>query len=173
MKKLLFFINKLTQNVGESQPGEITDPIDTKFGPIGTLICYESIFPEISRMFARKDTTLLINITNDAWFGTTSAPYQHFSLARMRAIETRLPLIRVANTGISAVVHPTGESEMITPLFRRTVAIAYIRPGDPRTTFYTRFGDVFAWLVTIVFFTPIFIHWGGIIRERFSKKEVS
>ena len=172
MKKLLFFVSKLTQNVGESQPGYVTDPIDTEFGPIGSLICYESIFPEISRMFARKDAALLINITNDAWYGTTSAPYQHFSLAQLRAIETRLPLIRVANTGISAVVHSTGRTEMITPLFRRTIAIAFVQPA-PRTTFYTRFGDVFAWLITICFFTPIFIHWGGIIRKRFSDKEVS
>jgi len=146
--------------------------METEFGAVGSLICYESIFPEISRMFARKDAALLINITNDAWYGTTSAPYQHFSLAQLRAIETRLPLIRVANTGISAVVHSTGRTEMITPLFRRTIAIAFVQPA-PRTTFYTRFGDVFAWLITICFFTPIFIHWGGIIRKRFSDKEVS
>jgi len=172
MKKLLFFVDKLTESVGETQPGEITDPMETEFGAIGTLICYEAIFPEISRMFARKGAAILINITNDAWYGTTSAPYQHFSLAQMRAIETRLPLIRVANTGISAVVHPTGEAEMITPLFRRTIAIAFIRPC-PRTTFYTRFGDVFAWLITLCFFTPIIIHWGGIIRDKIFKQEVS
>ena len=172
LKKLLFFVDKLTESVGETEPGSITDPMETEFGAVGSLICYEAIFPEISRMFARKDAALLINITNDAWYGTTSAPYQHFALAQMRAIETRLPLVRVANTGITAVVHPTGDAEMTTPLFRRTVAIAYIRPG-PRMTFYTRFGDVFAWLVTLCFFTPILIHWGGIIRKRFSHEEVS
>jgi len=172
LKKLLFFVDKLTESVGETEPGTITDPMETEFGAVGSLICYESIFPEISRMFAREDAALLINITNDAWYGTTSAPYQHFSLAQMRAIETRLTLIRVANTGISAVVHPTGEVDMRTPLFRRTIAIAYVRP-NPRMTFYTRFGDVFAWLLTVCFFTPIFIHWGGIIRRRFSHKEVS
>ena len=172
MKKLLFFVDKLTESVGETHPGEITDPMETEFGSIGTLICYESIFPEISRLFARKDAAFLINITNDAWYGTTSAPYQHFCLAQMRAIETRLPLIRVANTGISAVIHPTGEADMITPLFRRTIAIAFIRPC-PRTTFYTRFGDVFAWLMTLCFFTPIFIHWGGIIRKKFFTEEIS
>ncbi|MBN1881866.1 MAG: apolipoprotein N-acyltransferase [Deltaproteobacteria bacterium] len=172
LKKLLFFVDKLTESVGETEPGSITDPMETEFGAVGSLICYEAIFPEISRMFARKNAALLVNITNDAWYGTTSAPYQHFSLARMRAIETRLPLIRVANTGISAVVHPTGDVEMMTPLFRRTISVAYIRPC-PRTTFYTRFGDVFAWLVTLCFFTPIFIHWGGIIRKGFSHEEVS
>lgn len=172
LKKLLFFVEKLTESVGETEPGTITDPMETEFGAVGSLICYESIFPEISRMFARKDAALLINITNDAWYGTTSAPYQHFSLAQMRAIETRLPLIRVANTGISAVVYPTGLVDMSTPLFRRTIAIAYVRP-NPRMTFYTRFGDVFAWLMVICFFTPIFIHWGGIIRRKFSHKEVS
>jgi len=172
LKKLLFFVDKLTESVGETEPGKITDPMETEFGSIGTLICYESIFPEITRMFARKGAAFLINITNDAWYGTTSAPYQHFSLAQMRAIESRLPLIRVANTGISAVVHPTGEAEMITPLFRRTIAIAFIRPG-PRTTFYTRFGDVFAWFITLCFFTPIFIHWGGIILKKYFTKEIS
>ena len=68
---------------------------------IGVLICYEGILPVAARMYKNNGADLLVNITNDAWFGTTSAPFQHFSMAIFRAVETRLYLVRAANTGIS------------------------------------------------------------------------
>ncbi len=170
LRKVLFFIDKLVQAVGDICPGEITEPMETDFGPVGTLICYEAIFPDISRMFARKGASLLINITNDAWFGDTSAPYQHFSMARMRAIETRIPMIRVANTGISALIDTTGRVDLETRIFKRTFVVGEVRP-DSRLSFYTRFGDVFAGLVVIAFFSPIFVHIYSIIRRKTRKEK--
>ncbi len=166
MRSLFFFVDKLANGAaGDFSRGTTTQPIPTAIGPVGTLICYEAIFPESARLFARNGAALLVNITNDAWFGTTSAPYQHFSMARLRAIETRLFFIRAANTGITAVVDPTGTCEVKTDIFTRTVAL-----GDvivkPRTTFYTRFGDVFARLLTLIFFSPLIVHGYSIIMRK-------
>jgi apolipoprotein N-acyltransferase len=158
MRWLFFFVDKLARGAGgDFSKGTITEPIPTTIGPVGTLICYEAIFPESARIFARNGAALLVNITNDAWFGTTSAPYQHFSMARLRSIETRLFLVRAANTGISTVVDPTGKDEIRTDIFTRTVALGEVIP-KPRTTFYTRFGDVFAQLITLAFFAPFIVY---------------
>jgi apolipoprotein N-acyltransferase len=167
LRGLFFFVDKLAKGAaGDFSMGTITDPIPTAIGPVGVLICYEAIFPESARLLARNGAALLVNITNDAWFGTTSAPYQHFSMARMRAIETRLFLIRAANTGITAVIDPTGKDEIRTDIFTRTVAIGEVIPKS-RMTFYTRFGDLFAQLVTLIFITPFIIHgYSILIRKR-------
>jgi apolipoprotein N-acyltransferase len=158
MRRLFFFVDKLAKGAaGDFSKGTITDPIPTAIGPVGTLICYEAIFPESARIFARNGACLLVNITNDAWFGTTSAPYQHFSMTRLRSIETRLFLVRAANTGISTIVDPTGKDEIRTDIFTRTVAMGEVIPKS-RLTFYTRFGDVFAQLITAVFFAPFIVH---------------
>jgi apolipoprotein N-acyltransferase len=166
LRGLFFFVDKLANGAaGDFSMGTTSDPIPTDIGPVGTLICYEAIFPESARLFAKNGAALLVNITNDAWFGTTSAPYQHFSMARMRAIETRLFLIRAANTGISAVVDPTGNDEIRTAIFTRTVALGDVIP-KPRITFYTRFGDVFAQLITLIFLSPFIIHGYSILIRK-------
>jgi len=170
-KKILFFVDKFVYSVGDMRSGTITEPIETNVGSIGTLICYEAIFPEISRIFARNGASLLVNITNDAWFGETSAPYQHFSMARMRAIETRLPLVRAANTGITAIIKPTGEAELVSTIFTRSVIVGDINPNN-RTTFYTRFGDIFAQIVTALFFFLIVVHLYSIIRLKLKRSAV-
>jgi apolipoprotein N-acyltransferase len=166
LRRLLFFVEKLAYGViGDFSKGTITDPIRTPIASIGSLICYEAIFPESARLFARKGASLLVNITNDAWFGTTSAPYQHFSMARLRAIETRLYLIRVANTGITSVVDPTGRTRIETAIFKRVVVIGEVRPHE-RMTFYTRFGDLFAQILAAFFFLPLLLGFYGIIKKR-------
>jgi apolipoprotein N-acyltransferase len=170
MRWLFFFVDKLAKGAaGDFSKGTITDPIITDIGPVGTLICYEAIFPESARIFARNGACLLVNITNDAWFGTTSAPYQHFSMARMRSIETRLFLVRAANTGISTIVDPTGKDEIRTDIFTRTVALGEVIPKS-RLTFYTRFGDVFAKLITAVFFAPFIVHAYRILGKKKRRK---
>jgi len=85
-----------------------------------------------------------VNITNDAWYGPTSAPHQHLAQATFRAIENRVPLVRAANTGISAVIDPDGRIRWRGPLFETIFHVDEIAWPGVRT-FYTRFGDVFAW----------------------------
>ena len=169
LKKLFFFVDKIVQGVGDFRQGENDNPLKTDFGPVGTLICYEAIFPKATKEYAKKGAVLFINITNDAWFGKTSAPYQHFAMSRIRAIETRIPLVRSANTGITAIVHPSGRVEGQTPIFKRRAVVAKVVARN-RLTFYTRFGDIFAQIVTIAFLLPFLIHLLGIAKVFRAKK---
>jgi len=115
-------------------------PYDFPFGKGGILICYEAIFPQLSRAYARAGAVVLLNITNDAWFQRSSAPYQHFAHLSLRAIETRLPVVRAANTGISGYIDPLGRVRSATPLFVPRTAIYRIE-GAGITTPYVRWGD--------------------------------
>ena len=143
LKKVLFFVERLVPAAGDFSRGRHHDPL-TFDPPLGILICYEAIFPEPSGLLARKGARLLINITNDAWFGMTGAPHQHLCMSVFRAVETRTPLIRAANTGISAFIDPTGKIMKKSPLFTESVLKSRIRiPGTP-LPFYARHGDVFA-----------------------------
>lgn len=117
LKKILFFVDKLVVSAGDFLAGKKLKILSANNLKIGTLICYESIFPEISKEYKLKGANILINITNDAWFGKTSAPYQHFAMSKFRAIENELFLIRSANTGISGIISPLGEVLVSTPIF--------------------------------------------------------
>jgi apolipoprotein N-acyltransferase len=111
---------------------------------VGTFICYEAIFPDLVREFAAGGAELLVNITNDAWYGRTSAPHQHMAMAAFRAVENGKYLVRAANTGFTAVVDPRGRVLQRTALFERTMLVRDVA-FVPGTTFYARHGDVFAW----------------------------
>ena len=111
---------------------------------MGTAICYEIIFPDLVRQFAKAGARIIINITNDAWFGQTSAPYQHLAIASLRAVESRRYIARCANTGISAVIDPTGAVVRQTALFSEAVLAEPLYCRD-EITFYARSGDVFSW----------------------------
>jgi apolipoprotein N-acyltransferase len=111
---------------------------------MGGFICYEAIFPEIVRQFAARGAELLVNVTNDGWYGRTSAPHQHLAMALFRAVENGRYLVRAANTGITAVVDTRGRILARTGLFEQTVLVRDV-PLLTETTFYTRHGDVFAW----------------------------
>ena len=130
--------------VGDFRPG---DPGKTllwkKDSFVGIQICYEIIFPELSREMVKNDAVLLINITNDAWFGTSSGPYQHFSMTIFRAVENRRALARAANTGISGFIDPVGRILASTALLEEAVVIRTL-PLIHEKTFYTRFGDLLA-----------------------------
>jgi apolipoprotein N-acyltransferase len=117
-------------------------PIDGR--RVGALICYEGIFPELSRDLVNHGADLLVNITNDAWFGRSGAPGQHLQMAVFRAVEERTGMARAANTGISALIQPTGEITARTGLFTMTQITGKVSPRLFRT-FYARHGDVFAW----------------------------
>jgi apolipoprotein N-acyltransferase len=144
LQKLLPFVNKLVVGIGDFSPGARITPLNTGKGEIGVLVCFEGIFPELARGYVRAGSRLLVNITNDAWFGSSSAPYQHLSMTVFRAVENRVPLVRAANTGISSVIDSKGHVLAMTPLFQETFLSNEVKMGTGDTTFYTRFGDLFA-----------------------------
>ncbi len=143
LQRILFFINKLVAGAGDFKPGGGIIPLAMGDNMIGPLICYEAIFPEISREHRLQGAELLVNITNDAWYGNTSAPYQHLTIAIFRAIENRTYMIRAANTGISAIVNPTGEIVSRTGLFERKVLDGTVK-FTRHHTLYSRYGNMFA-----------------------------
>lgn len=115
------------------------------WGPtrIGVFVCYEDILPAFSSQLAARDPNLLVNLTNDAWFGKTAEPYLHLQLARMRSVETRRTLVRSTNTGVSAVVDPVGRVVAQTDLDDPELLVQDV-PLLTERTVYTRIGDLFA-----------------------------
>jgi apolipoprotein N-acyltransferase len=144
LRRFFPFIGKIVQGVGDFRPGKGFYPIPYQGRRFGVLICYEGIFPEAARDYKNRQANLLVNITNDAWFGKTSAPYQHLSMTIFRAIETRLYLLRAANTGISAVIDPKGTIVSRTGLFERTALKGEVKFIDAKT-FYEAYGDLFVY----------------------------
>ncbi len=144
----LFFLDKLVEGIGDFAPG--TNPTVFPLSPhaFGVLICYEGIFPHLARQFIDRGATFLVNITNDAWFGHSSAPYQHLVMEAMRAVENRVPLIRAANTGISAVIDVTGRIRTQTALSESAFFVEEVT-WPQVTSFYTAYGDVFARLCAL------------------------
>jgi len=151
LQSLLFFAAPLTQQVGTFSPGLAPHVLPVGGHHVSAAICYEVVYPALVRQFVVNGSELLTTITNDAWFGDTSAPYQHFAQAGMRAIEEGRYLVRAANTGISGIVDPYGRVVAETPVYRQTVLV-----GDARflrtSTFYARHGDVlvYASIVLVV-----------------------
>ena len=130
-------------------------------GPLGTalpLICYEAVFPQHARNGTRPD--MLIQITNDAWFGERSGPYQHLAQARMRAIEQGLPMIRAANTGISAIIDPYGRMVASIGLGEAGYADAAL-PAPLSPTLYASTGD---WPAAVLLFSALLLWWRKPLR---------
>ncbi len=143
-RKWLFFIDTLVVQVGDFESGSKGNVISRPPADIGMLICYEAIFPELSAAMTKSGAAFLVNITNDAWFGNTGAPRQHFSMAVLRAVENRRSLVRAANTGISGFIDPAGRIRETTPLFEEAVKSRSIALIEEYKSFYTRYTDVFA-----------------------------
>ncbi|MDH5543567.1 MAG: apolipoprotein N-acyltransferase [Nitrospinota bacterium] len=144
LRKLLFFVNKITKALSsDTTPGDTASPLTINSIPLGSQICYEIIFAEPTRMFVRNGARLITNITNDAWFGKSGASAQHMASLPFRAVENRIAIIRSANTGISGFVSATGEISNTTELFKVATANETLKVPDKSGTFYTRFGDVF------------------------------
>ena len=137
--------------MGEFEPGpEEQAPLTVSGAEIGPLICYESIFPALSRTATASGAKVLVNLTNDGWYLDTSAPYQHFAANVFRAVENRRPLVRAANTGISGWIDRWGivryASELNTP-----AVLAFDIPLDkPEQTFYTQQGNLLAEMCLVV-----------------------
>ena len=141
--------------LGAFTPGEKEQPLLNLNGVLlGTTICYESIFPNLWLSQARQGAKVFVNITNDAWFFATAAPYQHLAVNVVRAVEVGRPVLRAANTGFSAFISPVGHVEKSSALFTREMLTASVAlPVGEYHTFYTEWGDWFAWICAAVFFT--------------------
>ncbi len=149
LESILSFAGPLVEQVGGFTPGTDLTVFHLREGTFTTAICYEAVFPELSRQAVQRGSQLLTSITNDAWFGRSSAPWQHLAMARMRSVETGRYLARAANTGVSAIVDPYGRVVQATPLFTEAVAVGEVRFLDG-TTLYVRIGDVVPWAGLVV-----------------------
>ncbi len=141
-KSLFGFAQSLTHEVGNFEPGAQRVPLQLGAVRYGVFICYESVFPGEIRQFADHGAEVLVNISNDGWFGQSGAPGQHLNLARMRAVENQRWLLRATNTGITAVIDPLGRVTATIPPNQAMVLDADFGTSDD-TTFYTRYGDWF------------------------------
>ncbi len=161
---LLFFLEKMVEGIGDFQAGpgptilsfqlkESDGAAPARRVKFGVVICYEVIFPDLVRRIAGSGAEFLVTITNDAWFGDSSAPAQHFSMVVFRSVENHLAFARAANTGISGFIDPFGRIIVASPTFTQTALQAEI-PVRQTKTFYSRHGDVFAYgcmLISLLF----------------------
>jgi len=147
-KQLFFFAGKLVSGVGNFSAGTQHSVFHANGRSFSVFICYESIFGDEVRRFVQDGAEVLVNISDDGWYGDTGAPWQHLNMARMRAIENRRWLLRDTNTGVTTAIDPHGRGVFTTP---RHIRAAFAFPFDYRSdkTLYTRFGDWFAWLCTL------------------------
>lgn len=121
----------------------------TKFSNV---ICYESSVPQLLRGFVKNGAQFITIEANDGWLGKSSGPYQHFELAKLRAVENRVTIARSANTGISGIINAIGVVENCVPLGEKKILIAEILPSQ-KLTFYTKYGEIFALFCVLITFT--------------------
>lgn len=145
------------------RPGTRHDPLTTPWGPVGVAICFESIFPDVTRALVHNGAEVLAIITNDAWFDGTSGPPQHAAHAVLRAVETDRWVIRAANTGISMIIDPTGHVTAMTSPQQQGVLVGRLAPTRT-VTFYVRWGDLFAWTTIVSFVALMAPRMWGMLR---------
>jgi apolipoprotein N-acyltransferase len=146
---VFFFVNRITKEAGDFAPGHDIKVFPAAGHRLGVFICYESAFPDLVRQFTKRGADVLVNLSNDGYFGHSEARVQHLLIARMRAVENRRFIIRATNDGITAVIDPAGRIIKELPPFEELAAP--VRYGAVEaTTFYARRGDWFAWTCLIV-----------------------
>lgn len=166
-RKILFFVKRITDEIADFTPGTVVRNLTVHGHSLSTPICYEVIFPGLVREFVSKGGELIVTISNDAWFGNTSAPYQHLSMAVFRCIENRRYLLRSTTNGISAVVAPGGEILYQSPYNtedRFIGSFKYIK----RKTFFTCCGYLFPYfclLIVAVYFITVKFFLTAKVRE--------
>ncbi|MBI4424905.1 MAG: apolipoprotein N-acyltransferase [Elusimicrobia bacterium] len=142
------YVGILSQ-MGDFEAGPpVQAPLPTPAGPLGVTLCYEAVFPRWNRLTAAAGARLLANLTNDGWYKDTWGPVHHFYANRFRAVENRIPLVRAANTGISAIIDPWGRIVSRLELLKAGVLVGEV-PGVgafPRGSLYARWGDWLGWL---------------------------
>jgi apolipoprotein N-acyltransferase len=148
-QRLLFFARKLTGRVSKFTPGDARKVFRLNGHRYGVFICYEAVFADEVREFSQLGAEVLVNISDDGWYGDTSAPWQHLNMARMRAIENRRWLLRDTNNGITAVIDPYGRVRQSIARHQIDALPANYGFRDD-VTFYTAHGDVFAWACAIL-----------------------
>jgi len=152
--KMLAFVRKLTAGIGDVAPGEPRALLPHPRGDVAVPVCYEVIFPNLVREAVAAGAAFVATVTNDAWFGASAAPEQHFATTVFRAVENRTYVVRAANTGISGMVDPYGLIQARTAMDTETVLHVDIDSRLP-TPFYTTHGDRFAQasvIFTLLFF---------------------
>jgi apolipoprotein N-acyltransferase len=154
LRRVLFFAEKLVRAVGEFEFGTNEIPLGGKL-TYGPAICYEVVYPQITRTQVKNGADVIVTITNDAWYDGTSAPAQHLWQARMRAIEGDRYMLRAGTTGISAFIDPAGQVIESIPMGREGIIYAKFQPRTTITP-YVRFGDWFAWTAVIVVLVALF-----------------
>lgn len=142
LRRLLFFLTPVVETLGDFTVGRRHEPLPAGPARIGPLICYESIFPGLSRDWVDDGANLLANLTNDAWYGRSSAPWHSQAMTVLRAVETRRAIIRAANTGVSSLIAPSGRVLAATPLFEQAVLVGELPLFTERTVF-VRWGNWF------------------------------
>ncbi|OGS46066.1 MAG: apolipoprotein N-acyltransferase [Elusimicrobia bacterium RIFOXYD2_FULL_34_15] len=158
LRKTISKFIKVINEIGEFAPGEKYNALDSSAGKLGVNICFESIFPNEIRKSINSGAEIIVNVTNDAWYLKTSAPYQHFTMNIFRAVENRREVVRAANTGISGFIDSYGRIKSKTEIFRTAALSDKIIPLN-HITFYTKYGDIFSYLclsITILFLIIFF-----------------
>jgi apolipoprotein N-acyltransferase len=155
-KRIFSFAGGLTQQVGDFSSGNSRAPLQADGTKLGVFICYESIFPDEIRQFAKNGAQVFVNLSNDGWYGDSGAYAQHLKQSRMRAVENARWLLLDTNTGVTASVDPYGR---IVASASRKVRTALQAPYSlsSETTFYTRHGDWFAYLCAIISLAALFM----------------
>jgi apolipoprotein N-acyltransferase len=143
------WVHKITSDVGNFVPGSNYSVVMSPGGGIGVFICYEAIMPQLARQLVAGGADVLVNISNDAWYGDSAAAYQHLEMARLRTIENHRYLLRSTNDGLTTLVDPYGRVLEAIPRYQRRVMVAHFN-FEMRQTFYSAHGDVFAWLCALV-----------------------
>ena len=143
--QFLSFTNKLAHGIGDYVPGNEHTIMSGPHGRFGVAICFEVIYPDLVRRFVKDGAEYMITITNDAWYDSSSAPYQHFSMVVFRAVENRVSFARAANTGISGFIDVDGSIKRTTKLFEQAAIVDTVTLGHDQTV-YTAYGNVFAYL---------------------------
>jgi apolipoprotein N-acyltransferase len=171
LKSLLFFVKKLTAGGEDFSSGTSPRLFPIGGGLAGASVCYEAVFPGIIRESVLSGSQWLVNVTNDAWFGDTVAPRQHLAMARMRCAEFRRPMVRAANSGISALIDSTGTATGTVGLFRAGVLVGDIAPRKGMTA-YAKTGEIFAISCTIITFLILIVSLRGPDGVRTARRKI-
>jgi apolipoprotein N-acyltransferase len=149
LRQLLPFLAPLVEAVGDFTAGTVTEPLSSGTIKAGVLICFESIFPDIARKWVNAGANVLVNLTNDAWYGRSSAPSQSMAMTVFRAVETRRSLVRAANTGISGLIDPLGRIRYSSDIFIPWAESSEVDLLET-VSFYCRYGYLFAPLCALL-----------------------
>jgi apolipoprotein N-acyltransferase len=158
VRSVLFFARPLVEGFSDFSAGRELTLLPVGAHRLSVAVCYEAVFPWLAVRAVRQGSQLLTTITNDAWYGTSAAPWQHFQQARVRAVETGRYLVRAANTGISGVVDPYGRVVVQSPLFQTGTWVGEVRWLDGMTP-YVRMGDAVAWACMLVTVALLALPW--------------